>query len=238
MTTFSQMVDALTLETGRPDMRSVVCSYLNQTLRELHFDPKSGSVVFYLDNYREATVMIDSEDRQTWQVPSSALFQGEAAVRFDGSFSRDGRRYYAQRVSPGPRMEQEDCYYYRAGNTFVFGGVVGYGAIGGTISIAYFEYPPGLNYYVSGTRPAIYELETGWTYAEDYDIDDDTRLLAQAKTTNWLLMRWYMVIEEGLRAKIYKRLADQQRAATSYSLYMQLRQGLYTSEIADVSGYY
>lgn len=237
MTTFSQMVDKLSDETNRPDLRSTIDSYLNQTIRELHFDPKSGSVVFFSENYREVAITVDSLDRQTWQVPNPPLFQSEAAVRFDNSFV-DGRRAYAQRVVPGPKMEQEDYYYYRAGTTFVFGGVAGYGAVGSTIAMAYFEYPPGLKYSISGTRPAIYDIEAGWTYATDYDINDETRLAAQALTTNWLLMRWYMVIEEGLRAKIYKRLADQQRAATSYSLYMQLRQGLYTSEIADVSGYY
>ncbi len=49
-------------------------------------------------------------------------------------------------------------------------------------------------------------------------------------------MRWSMVVEEGLRAKIYKRISDTERARTAYSLYAQQRQGLITSERADNGG--
>jgi hypothetical protein len=49
-------------------------------------------------------------------------------------------------------------------------------------------------------------------------------------------MRWSDVLREGLRAKVYKRISDQLRAQTSYSLYSQLRQGLFTSEVAELQG--
>lgn len=49
-------------------------------------------------------------------------------------------------------------------------------------------------------------------------------------------MRWQEVIEEGLRAKIYKRVGDDQRARTSYSLYQSLRKGLVMAESVNNPG--
>jgi hypothetical protein len=49
-------------------------------------------------------------------------------------------------------------------------------------------------------------------------------------------MRWSDVISEGVRAKLFKRVSDTERARNCYSLYGQLRQGLMTSEVADVGG--
>lgn len=238
MTTFSQLVDKMVLETRRPDMRAEIASYLNQTLREVHFEPSRGNVTLFRENYREATVTIDSEDRQTWTAPNPALLQNITAVRYDSVFNRDGRRVYAEQLTPGPRMESSDYFYYRAGSQVVFGGLIGYGAIGGTISVAYYEYPPSLKYYAEASRPASYDPATGWTYLAEYDTSDAQREIAQALTTNWLLLRWETVLEEGLRAKIYKRLSDDGRQRTTYSLYMQLRQGLYTSEVADDGAVY
>lgn len=237
MTTFSQLVDRMVSETKRPDLRAEIVGYLNQTIRELHFEPSRGNVTFYNDNYREESLTVDAADRFSWQVPNPGLFQGMAAVRFDSMFDRSGKRIYAQPLTPGPRMEQTDYFYYRAGGTFVFGGLIGYGAIGSTISIAYYEYPPTLKYYALVNRPASYDPVTGWTYSNTYDDNDDLKEQARILTSNWILMRWEAVLEEGLRAKIYKRLSDDIRQRTSYSLYMQLRQGLFTSEVADVGIY-
>jgi predicted DCC family thiol-disulfide oxidoreductase YuxK len=103
-----------------------------------------------------------------------------------------------------------------------------------------FEYPTALKYKVTASRPAQYDVESGWTYATvgsvNYDLDADSRELARSLVTNWILLRWADILREGLRAKIYKRLSDQLRAQTSYSLYSQLRQGLYTSEAAELQG--
>lgn len=238
MPTLSQMVDEVVLETRRPDLRNQVVNYLNQTVREIHAEPQRGNVAFYSDNYRETQIVVDSVDRQSWVMPNLSLFQQEVAVRFDGAYHRDGRRVYAQKVTPGPRMESEDYYYYRAGETFVFGGVRGYGALGTTISIAYYEYPRSLKYYASANRPASYDVVDGWSYHDDFNTNDETREAARSLVTNWVLMRWTECIMEGLRAKIYKRLSDDVRQRTAYSLFMQMRMQLYTSEVADVSGPY
>jgi hypothetical protein len=212
-----------------------MAGYLNQTIRELHFEPTGGSVVFYEGNSKEQLVTATSQERQVWELPRPALFQGLAAVRYDRMWDGRGNQVYARQRQPGPRLETEDYCYYRVGQSFVFGGKCGYGGVGATISLFYFEYPRSLIYYAANERPATWNPESfTWSYLPAYDSNEEQRALARELVSNWLIQRWEAVLEEGLRAKIYKRLSDDVRQRTSYSLYSQLRQGLYTSEIADV----
>lgn len=238
MTTFSQLVDEIVVETRRPDLRSEIATYLNQTIREAHFEPSRGNVVFYNENRKDIQLTADVDSAYIWQIPSPALFQGIETVRFASHYL--GRMEYAEQVNPGPGLASKPFYFYRAGAAVVFGGTVGYGGVGGIIQISYFEYPPGLKYKAAGAREATYDPETGWTYytvdSVDYGATPEAQATAQLRVSNWMLLRWADVLKEGLRAKIYKRLSDDVRQRTSYSLYQQLRQGLYTSEVAELAG--
>lgn len=231
MTTFSQLVDKMIRETHRPDMAPEIASYLNQVIREVHFDPQTNNVVIYSENYKEQQLVATVESGMTWSIPNPANFQAILGVKF----ARCDR--WAKQVTPGPRIQLEDYCWYRGGSMLAFGGRLGYGGIGAAIQLAWYEYPRGLKYFPLVNRPAEYDPDSGWTYAPTYDVDEVTRLQAREMVSNWLLMRWDTVLEEGLRAKIYKRTSDTERQRTSYSLYMQLRRGLYTSEVADVSQY-
>jgi hypothetical protein len=237
MTTFSQLVDKVVLETSRPDLRDQIADYLNQTIREIHFNPDNGEVVFYESNYREAQIVATAESAQAWQLPDIATFQKELCVRFDDVWSGDGPTF-AEKAIPGPKMHQLDYFYYRGADTLVFGGQRGYGGIGARVSVAWFEYPRGLRYYALAQRPASYALDTGWTYAAEFNTNDATRLIARDRVTNWVLQRWEPALLEGLRAKIYKRVGDESRQRTSYSLFMQLRKGLMSSEASDYGVYH
>lgn len=238
MTTFSQLVDDMVQETRRPDLRAEIATYLNQTIREVHFEPSRGNVVFYRDNRREIQIIASSEDSEVWEIPNPATFQGVEAVRYASNYL--GRMEYAEEATPGPGLASKPFYFYRAANSVVFGGVVGYGGIGGIIQMSYFVYPSALKYKAAGAREATYDSEEGWTYntvdSVDYGSTDELKATAQERVTNWLLMRWADTIREGLRAKVYKRLSDETRQRTSYSLYQQLRQGLFTSEVAELAG--
>lgn len=234
MTTFSQLVDEMVVETKRPDLRSEIATYLNQTLREVHFEPGKGNVVFYSENRHEIELTASSEQGEIWDIPTPQTFQGIEAVRYPGKYL--GRMDYAEEVSPGPNMASKPFYYYRSGPSFVFGGIQGYGGVGAKIQISWFEYVASLKYKVVADREATYDVESGWTYRMDYSGNAILQAQARARVSNWILLRWHDVLREGLRAKIYKRLSDQVRQTTSYSLYMQLRNGLYTSEIAQLSG--
>jgi hypothetical protein len=232
------LVDEIVAETRRPDLRSEIATYLNQTIREAHFEPSRGNVVHYIDNRKEEQLTADSADVFLWDLPNPPLFQGIEAVRFASHYL--GRMEYAKQVNPGPAMQSEPFYFYRAGSRIAFGGTVGYGGVGGIIQISWFEYPAGLKYKEAGTREATYDVETGWAYntvnSVDYGSTPELQETAQLRVSNWLLLRWADVLKEGLRAKVYKRLSDDVRQRTSYSLYQQLRQGLYTSEVAELVG--
>lgn len=232
MTTFSQLVDKMVAETKRPDMRAEVSTYLNQTLRELHFEPQRGNAVFYRDNYKEQRVEATLDEGFSWAIPRPQVFQAVNAARYDSVWV-DGMQVWAREMRPGLAMAREPYAFYRVGGSFSFNN---YGGVGATISLSWYEYVAALKYYVQGLRPASYDIESGWTYLEAYDVNDATRLAARELTSNWILLRWSTIIEEGLRAKVYKRVADEVRARTSYSLYSTLRQGLYTGETADVGG--
>lgn len=234
MTTFSQLVDEMVLETKRPDIVADIATYLNQTIREVHFEPSRGNVVHYNENRREHQLTATVDNGEIWDIPNPASFQGIEAVRF--ASTGYGRLEYAQEATPGPMLSSKPFFWYRSGSAIVFGGTQGYGGIGSVIQISYFEYPSSLKYKLNAAREATYDIETGWSYAETYDDSDENRAIARARTSNWLLLRWADVLREGLRAKVYKRLSDEIRQRTSYSLYSQLRQGLYTSEVAEISG--
>lgn len=235
MTTFSQLVDTIVAETRRPDMLADFVSYLNQTIREVHFEPAGNSAVFFEENYREDQVRITTHGEvASWDIPNPARFQGIAAIRYDNvTWNREV--VYAKKLKPGIRMDSEPFVYQRVKGQVMLKGAGGYNAV---VTLAYYEFPPALKYYPVTIRPASYDVVDGWTYHDSIEDSEEAREVAQDAVTNWLIMRWATVLEEGLRAKVYKRLSDETRQRTSYSLYTQLRQGLYTTEVADLGGSY
>lgn len=232
MTTFSQLVDKMISETKRPDMIAEIATYVNQTLRELHFEPQRGNAVFLRENMKEDQITSLVETGLTWAIPDPTVFQGLQAVRFDSVFI-DDQQSWPEEVTVGRGMTSRTEGWYRAGgNVFFFG----YGGINGRVSLAWYEYVKALKYYTVDTRPASYDIESGWSYKSEFNTSDEQRALAQRLTSNWILLRWDSVVEEGVRAKIYKRTSDTERARTSYSMYSTLRQGFISSESAVISG--
>jgi len=233
MTTFSQLVDDIARETHRPDMIPDIADYLNQTLREIHFTPARGNVIHFRENLREAQLVANTVSGFGWDIPNPALFQSMQAVRFDSIFLADGKNPYAIEHIPSRVMATHPYFFYRAGGRYIFSG---YGGLNSIISLAYYEYPRRLKYRSPLERLASYDDELGWTYHADWDSDEAVRLDARTLSSNWILLRWRDLIAEGLRAKVYKRVSDDARARTSYSMYTQQRQGIFTSEIASGGG--
>lgn len=58
---------------------------------------------------------------------------------------------------------------------------------------------------------------------------------ALAKVTNWILERHEEMLAEGLRAKVYKRMADETRSRTSYSQYEAMRIGVTNTESLELN---
>lgn len=228
MTTFSQLIDSVVSETKRPDLVSEIASYLNQTIREVHFTPDRNAALFFSENFNEALLTATSESGYSWDIPNPGTFQKMVGVKYPTIYDRRGNDVWASETTPGRHLSALDYYFYRVGGTFVFSG---YGGVDSQIALAWYAYPASLKYKTAIQRPAEYDVETGWSYAEGVDTEE-LQAAARSLVTNWLLLRWADVLMEGVRAKIYKRLSDTERARTCYSLYGSLRQGLWTSETA------
>lgn len=236
MTTFSELVDQITGEVRRPDLRADIAQYVNQTIRELHVDPESGNVVTYDENFTEEQITATVETGQTWSAPIPGRFQKMGVVQYASVFV-DGYNPFARFVKPGPITNKLDHFYYRSGSTFIFGGLCGYGGVGGIINLGYYQYPASCKYYPSETRLAEHDSDTDeWEYADSITTEEQ-RTAARELSSNWLLQRWHDVIREGARAKTYKRVADTERARTSYSMYETLRKSVYSAEVTGVSGF-
>lgn len=236
MTTFSQFVDEMVGETKRFDLAQEIQAYVNQTVREVHFRSDTGSVLYFRENLQELQLTATSDESFGWDIPNPAIFQGIVGVLYADQYDCNNpstRGVWADEVTPGRNMQQKKFSFYRSGSGYAFSG---YGHTGSRIKLAYYQYPPRLKYYTVANRPASWDDAAGWTYHADYDTDDETKATARALVTNWLLLRWHDVMSEGVRAKIYKRVSDEIRGRTAYSLYSTLRQGLWTSEIADLGG--
>lgn len=232
MTDFSTLVDQMWRELKRPDLVIEISSYMNQTIRELHFDPTTNGPAYYRENRKETQLVADVDTGYQWAAPSSRVFQGVNAARYDSIVDFDGPKW-ATELNPGASMNSIPYYFYRIGSTLCF---FGYGGLNATISLAWYEYLASLRYFTTTTRPATWDDVTGWSYLPAYDTSDTQRLLAQTLVENWMLARWPDVIAEGVRAKVYKRLSDDVRSKSSYSLYQQMRKGLYAAEVGDITG--
>lgn len=233
MTTFSQIVDSIVLECRRPDMVMTVATYLSQTIKELHFDPRDNAAMMYRENLREAVVTSAVETGLTWAIPDEALFQAMGFVRYDSVYDDNGRGVVPPEMTPSRGMNQLDNFYYRAGYEYAFSG---FGGIGGRVSLAYYEFPKSLKYKLPSVREATYDVESGWAYGVGVVTPAD-QLIARNKVSNWVTRRWSEFVEEGVRAKLYKRLSDTERARTSYSMYQGFRLSLVSSETADMGGF-
>jgi hypothetical protein len=157
------------------------------------------------------------------------------AVRFDTLYDINGNMRFANPRTPGRGMKVEESSYYQSGSGFVF---QNYGGLNGVISLAYYEYPRRLKYFAAGaTRLATYDYDSGWTYGASVTTPE-AELEAREKCTNWVLFRWEELIREGVRAKVYKRNADDTRARTAYSAFTAMRRNLESSELGELNGVY
>lgn len=232
MYTFSQLVDEIVAECKRPDLHSDIQRYLNQTIREVHFTEDRGAALFFKENFREEQITSLVEAALTWEIPEPTTFQKMAGVRYNMIWDDDGNQVWANESSPGRHLNGKTVFFYRVGSTYVF---AGFGGINATVDLAWYEFPRSLKYKAPDVRPASYDPETGWTYGAGI-VTDEQKLGARELSTNWLLMRWNQVLAEGLRAKVYKRVSDDSRSRTCYSMYQSLRHGLWTSEQAEFYG--
>lgn len=228
--TFSQMVDGMVSEVKRPDLTSEIATYINQTVREMHFTSDRNASVFFRDNFQEELVTSNLETGFTWEIPGMTNFQKLTGVQYLNVFDDDGDYVWPKETTPGRHLKGMTRFFYRVGGTYVFSG---YGGLNAQIALGWYEYPRSLKYKAAAVRPASFDIESGWTYDPSIttpEAEEAARILS----TNWIIQRWNDVVEEGVRAKVYKRVGDTERGRTCYSLYQALRNGFWTSETVEL----
>jgi len=223
MTTFSQMVDDLVVESLRPDLLPTIITYLNQTIRDVHFGQQNKALIKYNDNLNESIVYGVGEQSTVWPIPSSQLFAKVEAIFFPDVDSLAVER----KPSMIHTLGTEPATWYRSGQNLVFDG---YGGINAPIWIAFLSYPRQLVYYKKD-RPCVWsDAEQTYTYATAYAGTPELQETARLLCTNWLLERWQHVIMEGGRAKLYKRLEKELGMRAAYSSFESARMALVAAE--------
>lgn len=218
---FSGLVDAVALETGRlPNLLSII-QYANETIRECQ------TLGLFARDRVEETIVTDAQPF-SWSRPM--FFRSVGAAKYMTQCA------WPRLKIPGRQLENEQWYFYAASGYYVFVGVM----TGETIAMANYYWQKPLLYsgrlgtdtskYAGGPysdRKAYYDLELSkWQYL---DADDDEYVdttgdtvedeLRQANAANWLVLEWYDCILEGTKAKLFGRFDDQTRANTSYATY-------------------
>ena len=223
MTTFSQMVNQLVAETRRRDMQPLIVTYLNQTIRDVHFGQQNKNLLKFDDNLEEAIAYSDSEDKLVWPIPSAQRFAKVEKVFYPNVDSEAVER----KPSMLHTLGEAPPLWYRSGQSLVFSG---YGGINAPIWLAIFYYPRQLVYYKESV-PCVWSDEAqDYTYSAAYDSTPELRTTARELCTNWLLERWEHTILEGGRAKVYKKLKDETAMRAAYSAFEQSRTALMAAE--------
>lgn len=226
MTTFSQMVDTLAKEIVRPNMVTMLPDYLNQTIREVHTNAQTSEPVRFADNRVEAVITIDNDglgdDSYVWPLPDMTRFQLIEAVYYHSI-----ERYVTQKSPavarvPNFRDPMRGYYWYRTGPTLAFSRP---GGVGDTIDISMFFYPRRLVYQPIALRKVDWDDEN-----EVFTYKNGGSILDLPKATNWIIERHRDCLMEGVRAKAYKRMDDENRARLAYSQFEALRAAMIHSE--------
>lgn len=239
MTTFSQAVDLVIAETARQGMITTASTYLNETLRSLHFTNTPGSVPMPVplgENRVEAVITPNVEDGYVWAIPNATRHQHLAVVWYPqvGKYAHPAK---PETMYLDPNAIDNQYNYYRSGSNYVFNG---YGGLGTEIWLGWFEYVKRLKYFpVGSTRPAEYDQDTEtWTYSADYVGTPELQAQARELTSNWILMRWPDLCYAGIRAKLFGRGADTEKARTFYASFESMRPGFVAAESYDFIGFF
>lgn len=218
---FSELVDNVCTMIGRSNARtkSNVIKYARMTMRECQM------LEYFHKDMVEDQITVTAEPH-IWTKPAN--LRELRTVRYDGRYD-DGR--FPKLRRPGKVQRDENYFYYAGTDYYTFAGVT----IGDTISYAAYFYFPYLYYYeTAADRPAVFNRVTNtWTYHDNYDDTDELKETARNLVSNWMLLEWAELIEEGTLAKTYKMLREPQMAAASYSAYQNFQRSLRTGETSE-----
>lgn len=227
---FSGLIDAAILATGKPMQLAAATQFANLVVRECQ-----ALGLFARDLIEDA--LIATASPHIWTRPY--LFRSLRAVQYPGW------KRYPKLALPGRKQGPLCDYFYAADNYFVFAGINS----GDTIKIATYFWQKPLGYYGRlGTntqifpggpypvRPAFYDLNSNqWMYLNTAGTayvsttgSPVTDELMQEISSNWLTSDWYDLILSGTKTKIWNSGGDP-RGNTEYGVYKQLQKVLQNS---------
>lgn len=233
MYTHSQLVDELVAELMRPDLQAASSNYLNQTIRELHATTDSPPIpVGFVGNLGEDALTADADEGFSYALENPYRFQMIESVYYVqyGRYATE-RKPSSIRAFDGS-VDGAEYGYYRSGNQIFFSN---YGGDGAQILIAWFDHIQRQSYYEPGARPCEWDNDTeSFTFNTVGSIDYNSTPALQQKAldlcTNWMIQRWADTLLQGVRSKIWARIADDVRGKTAYSAYQSLRPQLIQTE--------
>jgi hypothetical protein len=216
---FSGLVDAVVVETGRIQNLTTVIGYVNLVIRECQ------ALGLFARDARESSVASDAEPF-VWTRPN--YFRSLAAVQY-------GNGIYPKFRVPG--KQGDDCaYFYAADDYFVFNGI----SIGDTLRLLSYSWAKPLLYYARlgvtssvfqggpyTVRKAYWDVEQEkWLYLNGGGTayvatinDDDEEELRRRNASHWLIQDWYETIANGAKSKVYAQFGDQEKAGRSFVAY-------------------
>jgi len=233
MYTHSQLIDNLVAELVRPDLLAALSNYLNQTIRELHTTTDNPPTpVDYVGNLGEDQLTANVEEGFSYDLENPYRFQRIESIYYVqfGKYATE-RKPSSIKAFDGS-VDGAEYGYYRSGNQVFFNN---YGGDGAQILIAWFDHIQRQQYYASGSRPCEWiEDNEDFTYytvgAVNYNSTPELQAKARFLCTNWMIQRWYDTMLQGVRAKLWARLADDVRGKTAYSAYQTMRNQLTQTE--------
>lgn len=235
---FSALIDAAILATGKPGSLTSAVQYANLSIRECQ------SLGLFAGDLIEDIIYPD-QDAYIWYKP--AFFRRARTFKYVNSCE------FPKLLLPGRIQRGEFYYYYAADNYFVFKGVDDGEQIKSAIyywskPLGYFNqlgvnssmFPGGpyatrLAYYDSDAEIWMYLNTAGDGYVTttgDTTVDE----ARQRQALNWLSRDWYDLILSGTKAKIFGSSGDS-RGPIEYSAYKQTQAMLKTTSGYESEGF-
>lgn len=227
---FSGLVDAVIMATGKPGSLVNIVQYANTVVKECQ------SLGLFAQDMIEDAIDVAVTDNQPiiWNRPP--LFRILRTVKYQNC------GVYPKLMLPGRLQKDQKYYYYAADNYFVFKGTEGQ-FVSDQIQYAMYRWQPALGYFNQlgvnsaifpggpyATRPAFYDLAAAkWQYLNatndgyvDTTGDPAVDAQRQAVSMNWLIDQWWELILSGTKSKVFAASGDP-RGAAEYSIYNQLK---------------
>lgn len=235
---FSGLIDAAVLVTGKPGSLISITQFANAVIRECQ-----ALGLFAQDMTEDTLVVPDGQSTTyTWNRPS--FFRSLRTVKFQNA------NVFPKFIQPGRKQLDEEFFYYAADNYFVFSGA----KAGENINYALYKWSTPLAYYAQNgvvttafpggpydVRPAYFDIaEDKWQYWTGTAYADTTGVPAtdaayELLSMNWLVDQWYDLILAGTKAKMFTSGGDP-RAPAAFSDYKNMQKLLQNTSSYESEG--